>query len=132
LIVLDASAALELLLGRSLATAIEGRVFASGESLHAPALLSVEVMQVLRRYWLNGELTASRGREALQDLADLPIATHSHEPLLDRVWELRHNATAYDAVYLALAEALPGVLLTCDRRLASTPGHHAVVELARA
>ncbi len=130
MIVLDASAALELLLGRPFAGAVEDRIFAPGESLHAPQLLHLEVAQVFRRYWRAGELTPARGREAVDDLLDLPLVIHPHEPLLHRVWELRQNATAYDAVYLALAEALAAPLLTLDRRLAASPGHRAVVELA--
>lgn len=131
MIVLDASAALELLLRRPLAGAVEERAFAPGESLHAPQLLYVEVVQVLRRYAGTGEMTAARGRQAIDDLLDLPLAAYPHEPLLRRAWELRRNATAYDAVYLALAEALPAPLLTLDRRLAASPGYRAAVALLR-
>lgn len=129
MIVLDASAALELLLRGRAADAVAERVFRAGESLHAPHLLDVEVAQVVRRYWLAGELSGERGREALQDLADLRIERYPHEPLLPRIWALRHNATAYDAAYLALAEALDAPLLTRDARLASVPGAAAVIEV---
>ena len=83
----------------------------------------MEVAQVLRRYAAAGDLTSGAGLQALTDLADFPIHRYSHEVLLPRIWELRHNVTAYDAAYLALAEALPAPLVTCDGRLASAPGH---------
>jgi predicted nucleic acid-binding protein len=66
---------------------------------------------------------------ALEDLAALDISRYEHEPLLSRVWELGENVTAYDAVYLALAELLDAPLLTLDGRLATAPGHAATVEL---
>jgi predicted nucleic acid-binding protein len=84
---------------------------------------------VVRRYAAAGEVDAERGREALADLADFPLRRYPHDFLLTRVWELRNNLTAYDAVYVALAEALGAPLLTRDRRLAAAPGHHAQVEL---
>jgi predicted nucleic acid-binding protein len=67
--------------------------------------------------------------EALEDLADFPITRYPHTPLLSRIWELRHNVTAYDAAYLALAEALPAPLITRDAKLAAVAGHRARVEL---
>jgi predicted nucleic acid-binding protein len=127
-IVIDASAVLEVLLRTPAASAIEARLFAAGESLHAPHLLDVEVAQVLRRYQAAGSIDADRGREALADLVDLPIGRYPHHLFLPRIWELRHNVTAYDAAYLALAEALQAPLLTRDRRLAAAPGHSARVE----
>ena len=129
MIVVDASVAIELLLRSPAAGPIEARVFALGETLHAPHLLDLEVAQVVRRYWRSGEIKAERGRQALEDLLDLPIVRYPHDVLLTRVWELRQNVTAYDAAYLALAEALAAPLLTCDGRLASAPGHHARVEV---
>lgn len=132
MIVLDASAVLELLLRSPGAERVEARVLDVAETLHAPHLLDVEVAQVVGRYWMGGELDAERGRLALADLGDLPIARYPHDVLLPRVWELRRNVTAYDAVYLALAEALGAPLLTCDSRLASAPGHRARIELVSA
>jgi predicted nucleic acid-binding protein len=102
---------------------------ARGDSLHAPHLLDVEVAQVLRRYSVAGNITPERGRQALTDLVDFPIHRSPHDVLLPRIWELRHNVTAYDAAYLALAEALAAPLVTCDARLASAPGHAARVEV---
>jgi len=104
-------------------------MFDSGRSLHAPHLLDVEVAHVVRRYAATGELDAERGREVLADLADFPLHRYPHDFLLPRIWELRNNLTAYDAVYIALAEALGAPLLTRDRRLAAAPGHRVEVEL---
>jgi predicted nucleic acid-binding protein len=98
-------------------------------SLQAPHLLDPEVAQVIRRYWLAGSLAGDRAGEALADFQDLRVHRHPREPLLSRVWELRHNLTAHDAAYVALAEALGAPLLTRDARLASAPGHIAVVEI---
>ena len=85
--------------------------------------------QVVRRYAAAGEVDADRGREALTDLVDFPLRRYPHDFLVPRVWELRNNLTAHDAVYVALAEALDAPLLTRDRRVAAAPGHHAQVEL---
>lgn len=129
MIVLDASAALEVLLNTPAGQRLGDRLFASGETLHAPHLLDVEVAQVLRRYAATGTLTPERGREALEDLTDLPLARYPHELFLSRIWDMRHNLTAYDAVYVALAEALDARLLTRDAALARARGHRARVEL---
>jgi predicted nucleic acid-binding protein len=119
LIVVDASAVLEVLLQTPAATRVSSRIFGAGETLHAPHLLDLEVAQVLRRYVRSGVISAKRGNEALQDLADLPLNRYPHVVLLPRVWQFRHNVTAYDAAYLALAEALDAPLVTRDKALAS-------------
>lgn len=119
MIVVDASAVLEVLLQTPAASRLSRRMFDSRETLHAPHLLDVEVAQVLRRYARAGAISPDRGAEALTDLADLPISRYPHFILLPRIWQLRHNLTAYDAAYLALAEALDAPLLTRDRALAS-------------
>ncbi len=129
MIVVDASAVIEVLLGTSAASRIADRFFAGGETLHAPHLLDVEVAQVLRRYALARAFGAERGEEALEDLAEFPISRYPHQPFLFRIWELRHNVTAYDAAYIALAEALDVPLVTRDAKLASTDGHKARIEL---
>lgn len=129
MIVLDASAVIAMLLRLGQADRIMERVFAEGETLHAPHLVDVEVSQVVRRYWRAGDLTAARGEQALRDLADFPIERYSHEPLIGRVWQLRHNATAYDGAYIALAEGLGAVLLTLDSALARIPGIRVPVEV---
>jgi predicted nucleic acid-binding protein len=128
LIVVDASALLELLLRTPAAAAVEARLF-GGETVHAPHVLDLEVAQVLRRYERAGSLSAMRAREALDDLVAFRIERYPHHLFLSRVWALRANATAYDACYLALAEALAAPLLTSDRRLATVPGVRATVEV---
>jgi predicted nucleic acid-binding protein len=129
MIVVDASAILELLLNTPCASRIAERLFARDETLHAPHLLDLEVAQVLRRYAQAKELLPERGREALQDFLDLPLHRYPHDLFLARIWELRHNLTAYDAAYVALAEALLAPLVTCDRRLAAASGHDADIHL---
>src|SRR5262249_30542948 len=102
---------------------------AEREMLHAPHLLDIEIAHVIRRYALIGDMDAERGRAALAILADLPLRRYRHDFLLRRVWELRNNFTAYDAVYVALAEALDVPLLTRDQHLASAARVHIRVEL---
>lgn len=130
MIVLDASAAVEWLLQSPAGIRIDTRITSHGQSLHAPHLLDVEAAQVLRRFVREKTMSEQRGEEALDDLSDLPLRRYSHDFLLPRVWELRATLTAYDAVYVALAEVLDAPLLTCDGRLASAPGHRASIELA--
>ena len=129
MIVLDASAAIEWLLQTAAGARVEDRIFSQVATLHAPHLLDLEVGQVLRRYVTGGVITASRGHEALEDLLELSLTRYPHDVLLFRVWELRDNLTAYDAAYVALAEALDAPLVTCDGKIASASGHHARVEV---
>ena len=129
MIVLDASAAIEWLLQTAAGARVEDRLFSPIATLIAPHLLDLEVGQVLRRYVTAGVITASRGHEALEDLLELPLTRYPHDALLFRVWELRDNLTAYDAAYVALAEALDAPLVTCDAKIASASGHHARVEI---
>jgi predicted nucleic acid-binding protein len=117
MIVVDASAVLAVLLEREAAT-VADRLFRSGESLHAPHLLDIETAQVVRRFSAKGQISDERGREALADFLDMPIVRYPHDVLLPRVWQLRANFSAYDAAYVALAEALNVPLVTRDRRLA--------------
>ena len=132
MIVVDASAVLEVLLGTEASGRIEERILSAEETLHAPHLLDLEVAQVLRRYCASGEIGPERGQEAIRDFSDLPITRYPHHLFLARIWQLRDNLTAYDAAYVALAEALDVPLLTCDARLASAAGHSAVIELVSA
>ena len=118
MIVVDASVILDLILAQSAAEMIGQRLFAPAETLHAPELLDLEVLQVLRRHWRAGSLSASRGEIAVADLDDLPVIRHPHGELVERIWQLRADVTAYDAAYLALAEALDAPLVTQDARLA--------------
>jgi predicted nucleic acid-binding protein len=128
-IVLDASAAVDWLLQSPVAHRIESRIFSRIESLHAPELMDLEVAQVLRRLVREGTLTASRAEGAIEDLMDLRITRYPHLLLLPRIWQLRHNLSAYDAAYVVLAEKLGATLLTRDAKLASAAGHSAIVEV---
>lgn len=127
MIVLDASAAVELLYhtpkgDRVMVTILEHRA-----PLHAPEMLELEVLQVLRRDVASGRVTAKRAEQAIEFLASLSCRRHSHRDLLKRCWQLRHNLTSYDASYVALAELLQCALLTCDARMAAAPGIQAQV-----
>jgi len=126
---LDAPAALELLLNTANGAPVRHRVRDPGETLHAPHLLSIEVAQVFRRYVQAKSITPEAANTALEDLVALDIERYELEPLLGRVWELRENLTAYDAVYVALSEVLSCPLLTFDARIAGSQGHGAVVEV---
>ena len=129
MIVLDASAAVDWLLQSSAAPRIESRIFSRNQSLHAPELLDLEVAQVLRRLVRERALSASRADAAIEDLLDLRITRYPHFVLLPRIWQLRHNLSAYDAAYVVLAEKLGATLLTRDARLASAAGHAATIEV---
>lgn len=131
MIVLDASAVVELLLGTELGHLVAARIADPTQALHVPHLVDVEVSHALRRYVHSGDLDRASARAALAVLHELDVERHSHEPLLDRVWALRDNLTAYDAAYVALAEALDATLLTCDARLARAPGVATRAELVR-
>ena len=129
MIVVDASALLEALIGTPSAPLVEAYIFQEDQTVHVPHLLDLEVTQVLRRLVLGGGITVARAQQALGHLANLQPLRYPHEFLLPRVWELRSNVTAYDAVYIALAEHLGAPLLTRDRRMATAAGHHAQIEL---
>jgi predicted nucleic acid-binding protein len=129
LIVVDASALVEVLLRTPASAAVESHLFAPGQTLHAPHLLDIEVARVIRKYAARGEINDERGRMALGDLGAFFMQRSPHDFLLPRVWSLRNNVTAYDAVYIALAEALDAMLLTRDHRLAAAAGHRARVAL---
>jgi len=129
MIVLDASAAVDWLLQTPAGQNIDKRIYSRNETLHAPHLLDLEVMQVLRRLALQGVVSVRRADEAVRDLLDLRITRYPHLVLLPRIWQLRHNFSAYDAAYIVLAEKLGAALVTRDARLASASGHAALVEL---
>jgi predicted nucleic acid-binding protein len=130
-IVVDASAITEFVLQTDLGRRVESRLFQDAAELHAPHLLDVEVVQALRRLVRTGDVTSARAEEALDDLAILAIRRHSHLDLLGRVWELRDNLTAYDAIYVVLAEATDAVLVTCDARLGGALRQEAQIEVVR-
>ena len=126
---IDASALLEVLLATDAGQRVSARVYREGETLHAPHLLDLEIIHVLRRGCLIGKLLPSRAAEALADLSGLRLVRHPHQPHVPRIWQLRHSLTAYDAAYVALAEALEAPLITRDGRMASAHGHRAKIEL---
>ncbi len=129
MIVIDASAAIELILRTELGEKVEIRALAPQERLYAPHLLDLEVAQVLRRLTQLREITAARAQEALDDYNGLFVERAAHRELLGRVWQLRDSMTAYDGAYIALAEAPDAPLLTCDGRLTRSPGHRATIDL---
>jgi len=128
-IVVDASALVESLLRLPAAEAVDERLFRVGEALHVPHLVDIEIVHALRRRLAAGQIEPARCGEVLEDLSRLRLFRHPHGDLIPRVWELRNNLTAYDAIYVALAELLDAPLLTRDRRIAAAPGHRAQVDL---
>lgn len=131
MIVVDASAMTEFLLQTPLGVRVEARLFRGTDEFHAPHLIDVEVVQVLRRLVRIGEVRPNRAREAIDDLTGLDIRRHSHVDWLGRAWALRDNLTAYDAMYVALAEAIDAPLVTCDGPLGTAPGHAVRIEVIR-
>ena len=129
MIVLDASALLELLLGTDAGRSVAERLDAPEETFHAPHLVDVEVMHALRRYVKAAEIDAEKAQQALNDLAALRLTRYGHTLLLPRAWEFRRSMSAYEAVYVALAEALNAPLLTRDAKLARAHGHRARILL---
>ena len=131
MIVLDASAVVELLLdtveGRRVATLISD----ANIGLHVPHLVDVEACSALRRLAREKIIEESDAEAAIADLLALDLQRHSHEGLLERAWALRGNLTLYDAMYVAWAEALDATLVTCDARLSRAAGikpRHEVVK----
>lgn len=129
MIVVDASALLEFLLQTSRGTRVEARIFRDGDELHVPHLVDVEIVQALRRLVRAGEVSPARADEAIEDLTDFDVHRHAHLDLLGRAWKLRDNISAYDAMYVALAEAIQAPIVTCDGPLAKAPGHRARIEV---
>jgi predicted nucleic acid-binding protein len=127
-LVVDTSAVLEALASRTPTPGLIERL-ARDSDLHAPHLIDTEVLHALRRMTIAHTISDERAADARNDYAELTLLRYAHQPFSDRVWGLRHNLTAYDATFVALAEALDAPLITCDARLASAPGHHARVEL---
>ena len=127
--VLDASGAVEFLLNTETGKRLALRLADDRETVHVPHLIDLEIAQVMRRYVHSGTITERMGLRALQRWRDLDVERYPHEPFLGRVWNLRNNLTAYDAVYVALAETLSVVLVTGDRKLVGSPGVHAVIEI---
>lgn len=129
MIVLDTSAAVDWLLQTTAGKRIEKRIYARNESLHTVHLLDAEFAQVMRRLVRAGTLASRRAEEAIEDLTALRVSRYAPVLLLNRIWRLRQNLSAYDAAYVALAEELKAPLITRDSRLAAAPGHSATVEV---
>ncbi len=109
----------------SIAHAIEN----TSHELHIPALCDIEFAAALRRGLLSGTVEDRRAGDAIGDYLDLPLTRHGHQALIGRIFVLRDNFTAYDAVYVALAERLRGDLLTTDERLARAARSHTSISL---
>lgn len=121
MIVVDASVVVSaLLVGREEGGA--AREALRSDAAHAPHLLDVEVTSAVRRWVLAGRLTVEEARSSIRDLGDLAITRHGHEPLVDRVLDLRDAVSAYDGTYVALAELLGATMVTGDLRLSRAPG----------
>lgn len=127
--VLDASGAVELVLNTTRGKRLGERLAAGAEVVHVPHLIDIEIAQVLRRYALGEAFGEQRAVQALHHWRQLHVERYPHEPFLDRVWGLRNNVSAYDALYVALAEALGESLVTGDRKLAAVPRMNVRVEL---
>lgn len=130
MIVLDASAAFALIANAPpIAERVRERLTRPGESIHVPHLFDVEILNVMRRYVLRGQMAPDRASRAITALGSLGLIRHPHVGLLDRIWQPRENLSAYDAAYVSLAESLEAPLITLDDRLSSAPGHRARIEL---
>jgi predicted nucleic acid-binding protein len=127
MIVLDASVVVELLTDGPFADLLRRERAWQDDLFIAPHLLDVEVVSACRKLAAGRTIDWHHGQQLLAELAALPVRRYPHTPLLSRVWELRHNFTSYDAVYIALAEATNAVLYTCDEKLRK--GHRARVML---
>ena len=128
MIVVDASLVFEYLSGGEAAERIEERFVEEGLLLHAPEVFPVELLSILRAREATID-SPERIKAILEAILYLPVQLYPHSALLPRIWELRHNITAHDAAYVALAEALDVPLLTRDRKLANSTGHHARIEV---
>ena len=122
LIVVDASAMIEVLLRTTKAVIVERHLREADGGLDAPHLIDVEIAQVLRRFVLRGDLSAERAGLALLAHEQFPLRRHPHTTLLPRLWRWRNNLSAYEAVYVALAEVLEAPLVTCDGHLDKAAG----------
>ena len=127
MLVVDASCLCEVLVGGPGAAAIRRRLGADADQL-APHIVDVEVFGVIRREHARGRLDRTAATQAVEDLAAWPGERVGHRMLLARAWELRDTVRGWDAMYVALAEALDAVLLTNDRRLARATGPTCVIQ----
>lgn len=129
MIVLDASAAIELVLNTGAGQQINDRIAGEPDTIQAPHLIDVELIHVIRRFVMRDVIDGARGEMAIRLWRLLDVQRHEHEPFMPRIWQLRNNLSAYDAMYVALADALSAPLITADRRLAAAPGTGIRVEV---
>ena len=129
MIVLDASAAIELVLNTSVGKQVNKRIADEREAIQVPHLVDVELIHVIRRFVMRNVIGVARGEMAIRLWRMLDVQRHEHEPFIVRIWQLRNNFSAYDATYVALAEALSAPLITADRRLAAAPGSGIRIEV---
>lgn len=128
MLVVDTSAVLAALVAAAVEQELVDRLSQDGD-LHAPHLIDVEILHALRGLARSGAISDDRAQDVRTDVRDLALTRYPHEPLADRIWELRHNLSAYDAAFVALSEALGATLITCDAKLAASPNIAASVEL---
>lgn len=128
MLVVDASCLCEVLIGGPGAEAIGDRLRADDDHA-APHIIDVEVFGVIRREHLRGRLDRTEASQAIEDLEAWPGDRFRHRFLLARAWELRDTVRGWDAVYVALAEALGAILVTTDRRLAMAAGPTCQIEV---
>lgn len=128
MLVVDASCLFEVLADGPGSEAVRRR-FMEDEEHAAPHLIDAEVLAVIQRERRIGNLDETAASQAVDDLRSWPGERWSHQLLLDRAWTLRENLRAYDALYVALAEALGATLITLDRRLAAAPGPECEIEV---
>lgn len=128
ILVVDTSVLVEVLINQAGTGPLRRRLFADGQTLCAPALMRLETLDVLRKLARSNRIPETTAHMAFANFVRLPMHYYSEEALVRRIWTLRHNVTAYDAAYVALAETLNATLLTRDQRLASASGTRATIE----
>lgn len=126
--VVDTSLIVDVLVSQQGTEVVRRRLFAEGQTLCAPGLLRLETLDVLRKLARSGKISEGAAHLAFVNFVQMPIHYYAEESLVRRIWNLRHNVTAYDAAYVALAEALEAPLLTRDQRLATATGTRATIE----
>jgi len=110
---------------------VEARLYRDGDDIYAPHLMDLEVLRALRGLTLKKEIDPDRAEDAIADLLAIHVIRYPHFDLTGRIWALRHNLSVYDAAYVALAETLDAVVVTCDAPLGNAPGHSVKVEVIR-
>ena len=131
MLVIDASALIELLLNTDTGRNVANEIGVE-HALHAPDLIGVEMVNVLRRLVSRNEISVEEAATVLADFGQLGVEIYEHSPLLGRAFDLRGAVTGYDAMYVALAEGLQAPLLTCDAKLGGSNGHRATIRVVSA